>query len=659
MRQLGSRKSIRTGLLAAGMVLVLLGLGRPIAAVGVSGAPGDELWTTRFDVAGGIESFGDAALSPDGKTVFLVGYTYPQTGDANIATVAYDALTGAELWRQIYDGPSGRTDLASSLAISPDGSTLYVAGSSEGDSFTFDYLTLALDTRDGSLRWEARYDGIGHRDDLSDDLTIAPDGSMVYVTGGSDGDGTYVDMATVAYDARTGQQVWVRRYTEPCISCADSGTAVALSPDGSTLFVAGYTNRITFDYYTVAYDANDGTERWATPHGWKYRDDTAKFVEPSPDGSRVYVSGNSNGDFDNGMTVAYDATTGIPIWHRWYTDHKYYWGVTPLKLVVHPDGSTVYLTGTFKTEIDSIVSNAGTVAYAADTGETLWRAKVDGVSGSGLALTPDGSTVLTAGADTSGHLIPIVGRLWVAFWLYEQVTGRYGMEGPFEVTLAFRQTKGALLGRLAAGWKDSTAGSRTRPQRAHIRACSSGERFLHGQPSLDRAISHSPSEVWSRTRGNHGSPSPNPSRPTDRRGVRRQPVRVIARSSGQGANPKDLLQGGQTLAQVGRLHQPQAHRGDLSQGPGLLHSPGLRIVRGKLHGLGQDGLDVGGQTDPLAGRDVGDRGPVRRPLQAASVPVVAAPGLGVTKGHRTLPSCGPWGPGPWCGPSSLPPSGIG
>jgi hypothetical protein len=88
----------------------------------------------------------------------------------------------------------------------------------------------ASGTRSRQL-WSALYDGPGHGDDLALDAAVSPDGSRVFVTGYSQGFGG-LDWATFAYDADTGAVVWTQRYDGPD-HLDDRASDLAVSPDGS------------------------------------------------------------------------------------------------------------------------------------------------------------------------------------------------------------------------------------------------------------------------------------------------------------------------------------------------------------------------------------------------------------------------------------------
>ena len=51
-------------------------------------------------------------------------------------------------------------------------------------------------------------------------------------------------------------------------------------------------------------------------------------------------------------------------------------------------------------------------------------------------------------------LTSIVGRIWVALTLYAELQQRFSIEGPWEVTVALRDSLNGVLGNVAAGWEE-------------------------------------------------------------------------------------------------------------------------------------------------------------------------------------------------------------
>src|SRR5690348_5223162 len=132
---------------------------------------------------------------------------------------------------------------------------MFVTGYSTGlPSTGSDYATVAYNASTGAQRWVKRYNG-GVGDDYAHSVAVS--GSTVYVTGYSRGTNDAFDYATVAYGAATGAQQWMKRYNGAA-SGGRGANSVAVSPDGKAVFVTGSSSggsATGYDYATVAYNA--------------------------------------------------------------------------------------------------------------------------------------------------------------------------------------------------------------------------------------------------------------------------------------------------------------------------------------------------------------------------------------------------------------------
>lgn len=365
-----------------GSTIFVTGQAEAPDTVAYEAATGRRLWASHFEGSPVLDVARALAVGPDGSQVFVTGFSI------GYLTVAHDALTGRRLWgvhssRHDYDD-------AEAIGVSPDGSVVFITGSSlvpiEPGLFGWDYLTVALDADSGAELWATRYDAGVESADYGHGLQVSPDGSRVFVTGASYGGPANLDFATVAYDAATGDQLWVSRWDSPG-QATDSATDVTISPDGSTVIVAGTVD--DGDYGTVAYDAVTGVQRWIAR--WDSSlDDTARDIEMSPDGSTVYVTGDG-GSGEGYGTVAYDVVTGARRWFAIYSFNDTCC-LYANALALDPTGAALFVTGASHGDI-------ATVAYQASTGEELWverNSRRDGGGGEDIGVSPDGSAVYVA-----------------------------------------------------------------------------------------------------------------------------------------------------------------------------------------------------------------------------------------------------------------------
>ncbi len=278
-------------------------------------------------------------LSPDNTRLFVTG-----TDDADAFTVAVNTTTGAELWRDTFDGSGADFDTGACLAISPDGSTLFVAGQSNRPPQFPTFLVIAYNATTGGVVWSHQESALftSTSADIPVQMCFSPDpdggGSqvaMVVVTGLSinspfPGQSFY---GTVAYNAATGAVVWKDRFhtnttrtfdpfTEPVIT-----TATAIACDANRVYVSGVDYRTggvgpnAFDSTTRAYNRGTGTTAWTHSHdGPDSKFDATLDMALSADGTQVIAGGVQDLDFtvmnssSKPLLIALNASTGGLNW---------------------------------------------------------------------------------------------------------------------------------------------------------------------------------------------------------------------------------------------------------------------------------------------------------------------------------------------------------
>lgn len=242
------------------------------------------LWTARVGA-----NIARLAPSPDGKRVYGVG---ERQGDGAFVVTALRAATGEDLWTRSL-APKGDTYVAEALATTPDGRLVFAnAFGSRTDTIA----TVALRSGNGSTRWTAL-----DRGGFGSDLAVDPSGLRVYVSGSA---GNYEShYLTRAYDALGGHEIWSERWDGSAEATeandVDRANALALSPDGRTVFVTGSVDRDSGcdepcpgAFGTVAYAAASGKQRWSDVSAWGDHGG-ASTIGVTPDGARVLVGGSS------------------------------------------------------------------------------------------------------------------------------------------------------------------------------------------------------------------------------------------------------------------------------------------------------------------------------------------------------------------------------
>jgi uncharacterized delta-60 repeat protein len=197
---------------------------------------GERLWLAWY--AGPEQAYDRAqAIAVDSEAnVYVTGWS--QSANTKFATVMYDS-DGSEQWVAIYSGPTNGEDSPVGSAVDRWGN-VYVTGSSTGRGTSTDYATIKY-APDGTELWVARYDGPAGREDEPTALALDYDGNA-YVAGGSWGVNSQEDFAVVKYDSQ-GNLQWAQRYNGPG-NGRDLATALTLDQDGQAL-VTGCSYKTT------------------------------------------------------------------------------------------------------------------------------------------------------------------------------------------------------------------------------------------------------------------------------------------------------------------------------------------------------------------------------------------------------------------------------
>ena len=272
------------------------------------------------------------------------------------------------MWAKTYGG--GQQDQGASLAVSPDGSTVYVAGTHTVDEATLDldWATIAYNTENGNIRWSRTYDApaVDESDDGAAAVATSPNGQLVYVTGHKTGADGNREFRTVAYVASTGAAQWTAndRY--------GVGQSLAVSPDGSTLVVTGDYQLAMRRIGTIGYNAQTGDRLWLRVwDGPENIQALSRDIVMAPDGEHVFVAGIDAGS-DGGYHYALlkYGTDGSLSWTRRYQGVPGYSEDFLTSVAITPDGGTVLATGYGSDGSD--VADYATVAYDAGSGAKLW-----------------------------------------------------------------------------------------------------------------------------------------------------------------------------------------------------------------------------------------------------------------------------------------------
>ncbi|MGD8845581.1 MAG: beta-propeller fold lactonase family protein [Desulfobacteraceae bacterium] len=347
-----------------------------------------------FDGVGGVEGLAgaiDMAISSDGSHLYVAGWF-----DDSLVTFNRDSATGVLTFVQMLQDDTAGVDAlygARSVVVSPDGDHLYVSGEYDNAVGLF-----ARDSASGQLSFiQAQRDRYTSADGLYGvvDVTLSPDGNHLYAAGYDDD-----SVALFARNSNTGQLTFVEALRDG-VSGVDGlsrAHAVTVTPDGAHLYAVGYgdhavaafsrsiaTGQLT--YVQVLKDGADGVDGL---YG-------ARAVAVSPDGAHVYVAGYLE---DAIAVFARNNITGELSFRQVLKDNNS--GVDGLDgvraLTLTTDGAHLYATSRSDSAVAVFSRNTGTGLLTFVEMQRDGVGGIDGLYGArGVAVSADGSHLYAIG----------------------------------------------------------------------------------------------------------------------------------------------------------------------------------------------------------------------------------------------------------------------
>jgi hypothetical protein len=375
----------------------------------------DTAWVRRYDGPANSADEGKAIAVDDSGYIYVTGSSVGSGMGDDYVTIKYKT-NGDTAWVRRYNGPGNASDWPSAIAVDDYGNA-YITGGSPGDGSGNDFATIKY-YPDGDTAWTRRYNGPANGHDWAYALSV-DDSGYVYVTGHSNGTGTSGDYATIKY-AANGNVVWEKRYNGPGNA---HDIAYAMTGDNSgNVYVTGYSwgSATDYDYATIKYYP-DGDTAWVRRYNGP-KDSVDYAIDIAVDSyGNVYVTGWSTGIGTNldYLTIKY-YPDGDTDWVRRYncTADGQDGGMS----ITADNAGNVYVTGQSYDTTIGYGHDFATIKYYSN-GDTAWIRRYSrppncGDNAFALAIDDIGNTYIT-GFTKCTELPP----------MWDYATIKYGPEG--------------------------------------------------------------------------------------------------------------------------------------------------------------------------------------------------------------------------------------
>jgi WD40 repeat protein len=436
-------------------------LERDVTTYALDGASGAVAWSQTYStvVTGSNDVPRAVQASPDGTRV-AIGVEVDALAPNLLATVVYDAASGAEVWRTAT-ASIDEIGVAepSTILFSADGNRVLVAGTGPGATGSDDAVSIAYAADDGGLDHFAQVDLSDSGDEQAPNIAVDPVGERVIVASTVRGNVQEPGQALVtARDPVTGAILWSRSLG--AVPAGSESAAIALGGSGARVHLL-FSDSEGVRLLTLR--GLDGLTLWERTFPDR---NSPGGLDLGPGQSRLYLalSRPAGGPFSptDLEVLAVDAISGLDLWQASFDGGL----IDAAKAIaVSPDGSKVAVLAAQQTDntpplsSQVIDSQFLTRVHDSQSGALRWSDLFDAYPGSGtnvddprdLAFSPDGARLFAVGASDQfgngftqsvalGYDVASGARLWSSV--------KY--DGPEEGTSTFDRVRTTADGSLVA-----------------------------------------------------------------------------------------------------------------------------------------------------------------------------------------------------------------
>jgi len=217
-------------------------------------------------------------FKPDGTRMYVIGASGDDVNEYSLST-AWDISTSSYVQNFVV---SGQETAPSSLFFKPDGTRMYVLGTS-GDDVNEYSLSTAWDVSTASY---VQVFSVSAQETVPNGLFFKPDGTRMYVVGSLGDDVNEYSLST-AWDVSTAS--YVQNFS--IASQETNPEGISFKPDGTKMYIIGKLG-IGVNEYSLSTAWNISTASYVQSFSMAGQDGDVRDIFFKPDGTQMFILGS-------------------------------------------------------------------------------------------------------------------------------------------------------------------------------------------------------------------------------------------------------------------------------------------------------------------------------------------------------------------------------